>query len=99
MSNWKGDVRPFLTNMLNCHKHDIVFTHGDFRPANIIVKGSLVTAIIDWELAGWYPEHWEFVKAYYVWRWQNDWGTRLLDVLRPYFCEEAVHARLTQVLW
>ncbi|KAG7140511.1 hypothetical protein HYQ46_007976 [Verticillium longisporum] len=21
------------------------------------------TSILDWELAGWYPEHWEFVRA------------------------------------
>jgi hypothetical protein len=22
-----------------------------------------VSGIIDWEMAGWYPEHWEWVKA------------------------------------
>ena len=73
MSNFKGDIGPFLTGMLNHHKHRIVFSHGDLRPANIIVKDGHITGIIDWELGGWYPEYWEFVKAYYVWRWQNDW--------------------------
>ena len=23
----------------------------------------MITAILDWEFAGWYPEYWEFVKA------------------------------------
>lgn len=46
----------------------IVLTHGDIRPANIMVnlRGDgiwRVTAIIDWESGGFYPEYWETVKA------------------------------------
>ena len=37
----------------------IVFTHGDFGPTNIMVDGSTVTGIIDWECAGFYPEYFE----------------------------------------
>jgi Phosphotransferase enzyme family len=70
--SFKGEVRPFMTGTLNAHKHCIKFTHADFRPANIIVRNGKVAGIMDWEMAGWYPEHWEFVKAFYVWRWQND---------------------------
>jgi aminoglycoside phosphotransferase (APT) family kinase protein len=51
-------------------------THGDLHPRNIMVKWEgakdegdghgggnriRVTALIDWELSGWYPEYWEFV--------------------------------------
>ena len=43
--------------------HAIVFTHGDIAPRNIIVRGDTVVALLDWEQAGWYPEHWEMVKA------------------------------------
>lgn len=43
--------------------HRIVFTHGDLAPRNIIVKDGKVAALIDWEQSGWYPEHWELVKA------------------------------------
>ncbi|CDO73059.1 hypothetical protein BN946_scf185007.g113 [Trametes cinnabarina] len=43
--------------------HRIVFTHGDLAPRNILVQGYRVVAIIDWEESGWYPEHWELVKA------------------------------------
>ncbi|KAF5121146.1 hypothetical protein E5D57_013482 [Metarhizium anisopliae] len=50
--------------------HDLVPTHADLHPRNIMVDWDTeegdnlhITAIIDWELAGWYPEYWEFVKA------------------------------------
>ncbi|KAG5935080.1 hypothetical protein E4U60_003388 [Claviceps pazoutovae] len=45
----------------------IVFTHGDIRPANIMVRREdgkwTVTAIIDWENSGFYPEeHFDWYK-------------------------------------
>jgi aminoglycoside phosphotransferase (APT) family kinase protein len=40
-----------------------VFTHGDIAPRNIMVDESAhITGIIDWELAGWYPEYWEYAN-------------------------------------
>lgn len=44
-----------------------VFTHGDIRPANIMVEQGedrtwKVAAIVDWESSGFYPEYWESVK-------------------------------------
>ncbi|OCT49045.1 Protein kinase-like protein [Cladophialophora carrionii] len=44
--------------------HKIVFTHGDLSPINIIVREGRVVGIVDWEYAGWYPEHWEFVQFF-----------------------------------
>lgn len=40
----------------------IKFTHEDLGPHSILVQGSRITAVPDWEYAGWYPEHWEYVK-------------------------------------
>lgn len=85
--------------MVDAHKHEIVFTHGDFRPPNIIVKDGRVSAIIDWELSGWYPEYWEFAKAFFLEYFTNDWAPYLLDILTPYFYEHLLHARLMRVLW
>ncbi|CAI0653049.1 unnamed protein product [Colletotrichum noveboracense] len=47
-------------------KRDIVFTHADLLPSNIMLTpGPLprVAAIIDWEQVGWYPEYWEYCKV------------------------------------
>lgn len=46
--------------------HPIVFTHGDLCRRNIMVDGSKVTAVIDWECAGWFPAHWEFCKSIFA---------------------------------
>ncbi|KAH8424146.1 uncharacterized protein LDX57_001900 [Aspergillus melleus] len=81
----KRHIKSFLSGMLSETNHQIVFTHGDLRHANIMVHEGSVTGILDWEFSGWYPEYWEFAKALYVWRWQNDWTDYLLRVLRPYY--------------
>lgn len=40
-----------------------VFTHGDVAPRNIMVDQSgHITGIIDWELAGWYRDYWEYAN-------------------------------------
>ncbi|GLB14244.1 hypothetical protein AtubIFM61612_001669 [Aspergillus tubingensis] len=65
----KRHVKNVLVGMLASQKrHNIVFTHGDFRHPNIMVKDGNVTGIVDWEFSGWFPEHWEFVKALAVWQ-------------------------------
>ncbi|KAF9556781.1 hypothetical protein CPC08DRAFT_641050 [Agrocybe pediades] len=42
----------------------IQFAHGDLLPKNIIVNGSTITGIIDWEAAGFYPEYWEYARMH-----------------------------------
>jgi hypothetical protein len=40
-----------------------VFTHGDIGPRNIIVDESgSITALLDWESSGWFPDYWEFAQ-------------------------------------
>ncbi|KIJ26497.1 hypothetical protein M422DRAFT_272420 [Sphaerobolus stellatus SS14] len=43
----------------------ITLTHGDLLPCNIIVQGSEITGIIDWETAGFYPGFWEYCRMHY----------------------------------
>lgn len=44
--------------------HRIVFTHGDIAQHNILVKDGQITGLLDWENAGWYPEHWDYIKFF-----------------------------------
>jgi aminoglycoside phosphotransferase len=39
------------------------FTHGDMVPPNIMVRGSTIVGLIDWGMAGWYPDYWEFCRC------------------------------------
>ncbi|GKZ30000.1 hypothetical protein AbraIFM66950_007429 [Aspergillus brasiliensis] len=96
----KRHIKSFLTGMLSEREHRIVFTHGDLRHANIMVNDDgKVTGIVDWEFSGWYPEYWEFAKALYVWRWQNDWTDHLLQCLEPYYPEYTAHTFVAATLW
>ncbi|KAL2815522.1 hypothetical protein BJX63DRAFT_160900 [Aspergillus granulosus] len=58
-------IRSYLTT-----DHNVVMTHGDLHPRNIMVSITpgnpdviTITAILGWEMCGWYPEYWEYVKA------------------------------------
>ncbi|PLB53478.1 hypothetical protein P170DRAFT_348993, partial [Aspergillus steynii IBT 23096] len=56
--------------------HKSMMTHGDLHPRNIMVALNpqadspdssvskvSITALLDWEMCGLYPEYWEYVKA------------------------------------
>ena len=70
--------------------HRVVLTHGDFHPRNIMVKDMVVTGIIDWECAGWYPEYWEYVKALTSVGPVVDWWRYLSTIIDPYYSEWAI---------
>jgi serine/threonine protein kinase len=63
-----GDVRAIrrCADHASSDSYRTVLTHGDLSPRNILVdpKTDKIVSIIDWEYAGWYPEYWEYVRAY-----------------------------------
>ncbi|PNP81640.1 hypothetical protein FNYG_04666 [Fusarium nygamai] len=61
-----------------------VLTHGDLSPRNIIVEGSTITGIIDWELSGFYPEYVEYAFALGIGPGIEEWWKPVLkEVLEP----------------
>ena len=57
-----------LRSMSQSHTPRIFRSHGDLRPANILVlpdqQGNYsISGIVDWEMSGFYPDDWESVKA------------------------------------
>ncbi|KZT01453.1 uncharacterized protein LAESUDRAFT_731157 [Laetiporus sulphureus 93-53] len=57
----------YVNDLFSCFPTDssVYLTHGDLLPRNILVCGSTITAIIDWETAGFYPEFWEYCRMHY----------------------------------
>lgn len=54
-----------VVHELHSVPHKIVFTHGDLSPMNLLIQeDGHVSAIVDWEASGWWPEYWEFVLAW-----------------------------------
>ncbi|KAJ5587983.1 uncharacterized protein N7459_003748 [Penicillium hispanicum] len=71
--------------------HDIVFTHADFSSRNILVdENCQVTAVLDWEFAGWYPEWWEYFTTYVNFQRGKDWGDYLCSILPPQYEREFI---------
>ena len=40
-------------------------THGDLSFRNIMVHEGRISGIVDWEMAGWYPDYWEYTNTWY----------------------------------
>jgi aminoglycoside phosphotransferase len=71
------------------------FTHGDFAPRNILVKkDGTVTAIIDWDSAGWFPEYWEYTKANFTPYAPDDWVSAIGEMTGTYEEQLAGERRL-----
>lgn len=55
----------------------ICFTHGDIHLDNIIVEKASesprIVGLIDWGLAGWYPEYWEYCKLHLTGEYWHEW--------------------------
>ncbi|KAE8326184.1 hypothetical protein BDV39DRAFT_206079 [Aspergillus sergii] len=57
-------------------REEFVFSHGDILPRNILVNDQgKVTALVDWEFAGYFPIYWEYSRAS---RESRDWKIFLL---------------------
>ena len=64
------------------------FTHGDLDRSNILISCAKdgpprVVAIVDWHQSGWYPRHWEFMKASWTADVYEDWSLKYM----PQFLE------------
>lgn len=96
--HWPETVAGFIRAL---PPGEIVFTHNDFHPRNIIVRDGKVVGIIDWELSGFYPEYWEYVKAWYRPSEDEAWvQERAVDkVLKPYPLAHAVFEHTREIVW
>ncbi|TVY71298.1 hypothetical protein LSUE1_G005807 [Lachnellula suecica] len=65
-SYFEADAKAEIQEMEGIFKevgHKTCFTHADANTGNFIVKGNKVVAMIDFEMAGFYPEYWDYVTA------------------------------------
>lgn len=97
-NSWVGHVSKPIRAMPS---HTTVLTHADISPRNIIIRDERVVGILDWEMAGFYPEYWEYIKAMYHPDWQSRWvEDGIVDtVLKPFYLEHAVMLHMQEVVW
>lgn len=79
--------------------HEIVFTHADLHPGNIIVRSDGTPVILDWGLAGFWPAYWEFYRAMHNPSWRRSWDRMVERFVPPYYIEYGVMSRVFSVVW
>lgn len=97
LSDYPTEYYDMLLSMMR-QDHKVVLTHGDFHPRNIMVEDTVITGIIDWECAGWYPEYWEYVKALTSVGPVVDWWRYLTTIIDPWYAEWAIDRQLEKVM-
>ncbi|KAL4821803.1 hypothetical protein BDW67DRAFT_189733 [Aspergillus spinulosporus] len=74
-------------------EHKTVFTHADLQPKNVMVEQKGVCedgspdyqiTLVDWGLAGWYPEHWDYCNSSVYYQSRPDWLELLPDIFDEY---------------
>ncbi|KAI6086027.1 kinase-like domain-containing protein [Hypoxylon rubiginosum] len=80
--------------------HSNVFTHADLQRKNILVlevpasrgrpRRFEVSAVVDWEDAGWYPSYWEYASCFIHFQWIDSWPENVEWILDPYISEAAI---------
>ncbi|EEQ30877.1 hypothetical protein McanMca71_003438 [Microsporum canis] len=79
--------------------HQIVFTHGDLRPDNIIVKPDCSVVFIDWGLSGYRPEYWEYYRVMVTIPIKESWDLVVEKYIPPYYIETAIMRRIAAIMW
>lgn len=82
---------------VHAREYRSVFAHADLHPSNILIENGRISAIVDWECAGFYPEYWDFTKLMYG---ANSFHP-MRPVVREAFGEDAYEEELEaeQLLW
>ena len=78
--------------------HEMVLTHGDLRADNIIIRHDGAVTLIDWELAGFWPEYWEFYRATFNGQWREDFMRQLERFIPPFYKEAYIMRKFLDVI-
>ena len=75
--------------VLHTKQHKILFAHGDLNPWNILVTyDGHLSAVLDWESAGWYPEYWDYTTPCIFQRPGAFWYEIIMTISQGQYLEE-----------
>ncbi|KFX99820.1 hypothetical protein V490_01638 [Pseudogymnoascus sp. VKM F-3557] len=86
-----------LRSAIHDWRHDILFSHADLNPINILIERGRLSGIVDSSCAGFYPEYWEYTKGLYGHLGlDRSWLDILSDVFEGKYGDELA---AEQLLW
>jgi len=78
--------------------HEIVFTHGDLHPSNMLVRKDGTVVLLDWGSAGFWPEYWEYYRCMSAIPWKHSWDREVEKFVPLYYIEHMVMTRVFNLL-
>ena len=92
------ELEVVRNDILKTPRPQIVFTHADIAPRNILVNDQCdVVAILDWEMAAWMPEQWEYLKAMWMGQYDDGWPEFVHMFLKPYSEDLRIHNEMCRM--
>jgi serine/threonine protein kinase len=86
-------IRDRLTN-----DHRIMFAHSDLTPRNILLDDqNNIVSILDWEMAGWRPEQWEYLKTMWMGQYDEGWPDFVHRILPDYRDQLDLHNEMCSI--
>ncbi|KAE8372113.1 hypothetical protein BDV26DRAFT_286230 [Aspergillus bertholletiae] len=79
--------------------HKIVFTHGDLHAGNMLVRLDRTVVLLDWGLARFWPEYWEFYSAMFNPQWKTSWDRMVGRFVPPYYVKYDVMKKIFGTIW
>ncbi|EGC47350.1 conserved hypothetical protein [Histoplasma capsulatum var. duboisii H88] len=93
----ENTAKVFGEEVAICHQNNYqtFFSHADLAPRNIIIRNGKIVGVVDWALAGWYPEYWDLTKTYYTSFQVPEWYEKIKLKL-PSYADELMAEK---ILW
>jgi aminoglycoside phosphotransferase (APT) family kinase protein len=94
----RAELEVLRNNVLTTPCRQVVFTHSDIVARNILVNNySNIVAILDWEMAGWMPEQWEYLKTMWMGQYDEGWPEFVHLFLDPYDSDLQIHNEMCRL--
>ncbi|KAF8889280.1 kinase-like domain-containing protein [Infundibulicybe gibba] len=85
-----------LVHQTPCRR--VVFTHSDIMPRNILLdSNNNIVSILDWEMAGWRPEQWEYLKSMWMGQYDPGWPDYVPLFLDAYKEDLQLHMKMCEM--
>ncbi|KAF8889274.1 kinase-like domain-containing protein [Infundibulicybe gibba] len=79
-------------------RRTVLFTHSDIMPRNIILDPKNdIASILDWEMAGWRPEQWEYLKSMWMGQYDLGWPDYVPLFLEAYEKDLELHTNMWEM--
>jgi serine/threonine protein kinase len=94
----RAELEVVKNDVLKTPHRRVVFTHSDIVARNILVDDrNDVVAILDWEMAGWMPEQWEYLKAMWMGQYDEGWPEFVCLFLESYGNDLRIHTEMCRL--